>query len=94
MVTAAGPGLEDGRRTQPGRRVGQSRAGSVVEAVVNVIVGYGVAVVTQIVVFPCFGWNPDPFTNVKIASIFTCVSLIRSYLLRRVFNYLHVGSGR
>ena len=33
----------------------QSRAMSLVEAMTNVVVGYGVAVLTQIVVFPWFG---------------------------------------
>ena len=33
----------------------QSRAMSLVESVANVIVGYGVAVVTQILIFPVFG---------------------------------------
>ena len=33
----------------------QSRLMSLVEAVANVVVGYGVAVVTQMLVFPLFG---------------------------------------
>ena len=33
----------------------QSRLMSLVEAVTNVAVGYGLAVVTQIIVFPWFG---------------------------------------
>ena len=33
----------------------QSRTMSLVESVANVIVGYGVAVVTQILIFPIFG---------------------------------------
>jgi hypothetical protein len=33
----------------------QSRTMSLVEAVANVVLGYGVAVVTQILIFPIFG---------------------------------------
>ena len=33
----------------------QSRVMSLVEAVANLVVGYGVAVVTQILIFPVFG---------------------------------------
>ena len=33
----------------------QSRLMSMVEAITNVVVGYGVAVVTQILIFPIFG---------------------------------------
>ena len=36
----------------------QSRLMSLVESVANVIVGYGVAVVTQILIFPIFGLQP------------------------------------
>jgi len=37
------------------RRHEQSRTMSLVEAAANVVVGYGVAVVTQILIFPVFG---------------------------------------
>lgn len=53
---------------------------SAAEAVANVVVGYGVAVATQIAVFPLFGMQTT------IGGIFTVVSIVRSYVLRRVFN--------
>ena len=37
----------------------QSRLMSLVEAVANVVVGFGVAVVTQLLVFPLFGIEAD-----------------------------------
>jgi len=64
----------------------QSRAMSLVEAVVNVIVGYGVAVATQAVVFPWFGLETTLDQNLQMGLIFTVVSLIRGYALRRFFN--------
>jgi hypothetical protein len=64
----------------------QSRAMSLVEAIANVVVGYGVAVATQIIVFPWFGFHATVDQNLAIGSIFTFVSLVRSYALRRVFN--------
>ncbi len=57
-----------------------------VEAVANVAVGYGVAVGTQIVVFPWFGLQASLGDTLAIGAIFTLVSLARSYVLRRVFN--------
>lgn len=57
-----------------------------VEAVANVAVGYGVAVGTQIVVFPLFGLQASLGDTLAIGAIFTLVSLARSYVLRRVFN--------
>lgn len=71
-------------------RVGQSRRGSIVEAVVNVLVGYGVAVTAQVMVFPLFGINIPLGDNLAIGVVFTVVSLMRSYALRRAFNWWHV----
>ena len=66
----------------------QSRWMSLVEAVTNVLVGYGVAVATQMLVFPLFGLNATLQENLAIGLIFTAVSLVRSYLLRRAFEAL------
>lgn len=64
----------------------QSRRMSAVEAVANVAVGYGVAIATQVAVFPLFGLQASLGDNLAIGAVFTVVSLVRSYLLRRVFN--------
>ena len=64
----------------------QSRKMSFVEAVTNVIVGFALAVLTQMLVFPMFGIAVLFNQHVSIAAIFTLVSLARGYLLRRVFN--------
>ena len=52
----------------------QSRLMSLVESVANVIVGYGVAVVTQILIFPIFGLHTTLAQNLKMGAIFTIVS--------------------
>lgn len=65
---------------------------SLVEAIANVAVGFGVAVLAQIVVFPLFGLDV-PFTdNLAIGAIFTAVSIGRSYALRRLFEAIRVRS--
>ena len=68
----------------------QSRWMSLVEAVTNVLVGYGVAVATQWLVFPIFGLYATLQENLLIGMIFTAVSLVRSYVLRRAFEALRV----
>lgn len=68
----------------------QSRWMSLVEAVTNVLVGYGVAVATQWAVFPLFGLYATLQENLVIGLIFTAVSLVRNYLLRRAFEGLRV----
>jgi hypothetical protein len=64
----------------------QSRTMSLIEAVANVIVGYGVAVAAQMMIFPWFGLSTTLGQNLQMGLIFTVVSLLRSYLLRRAFN--------
>jgi len=64
----------------------QSRLMSLVESVANVAVGYGVAVVTQILNFPVFGLHTTLAQNLKMGAIFTIVSITRSFALRRLFE--------
>lgn len=64
----------------------QSRWMSFVEATVNILVGYGIAVSTQILVFPIFGLQSTLTENLKIGAVFTAVSIVRSFALRRLFE--------
>ena len=66
----------------------QSRLMSLVESIANVAVGYGVAVVTQILIFPIFGLHTTLAQNLKMGAIFTVVSIARSFALRRIFERL------
>ena len=69
----------------------QSRLMSLVEAITNVVVGYGVAVFTQILIFPIFGLHTTLAQNLQMGLLFTCVSIIRSFLLRRLFEAIRVA---
>lgn len=64
----------------------QSRWMSLLEAVANIAVGYGVAVLTQVLVFPLFGLSVSLGENLGIGAVFTIISFVRSFLLRRIFN--------
>lgn len=68
----------------------QSRLMSLIEAITNVIVGYGVAVVTQILIFPIFGLQTTLGQNLAMGGVFTIVSLLRSFALRRLFEAILV----
>ena len=72
----------------------QSRLMSLVEAFANVIVGYGVAVVTQILLFPLFGLHTSLGQNLAMGAIFTIVSIARSFALRRVFEAIRMRSAK
>ena len=67
----------------------QSRKHSAIESVANVAIGYGIAVLAQIVIFPVFNIHIPLSDNLLIGVFFTIVSLIRSYCLRRLFNAIH-----
>ena len=62
----------------------QSRRMSLVEAATNVV-GYAVAVLTQLLVFPIFGLQASPAVRQPGHGL-TAVSIGRSYVLRRVFE--------
>ena len=64
----------------------QSRLMSLAEAVTNVVVGYALAIATQIVVFPWFGIETGLAEHLSIGLAFVGVSLVRGYLLRRLFE--------
>ena len=66
----------------------QSRRQSLIEAITNVVVGYALAVLTQIVVFPWFGLKVSLNDNLAIGAMFVIISLLRSYALRRLFEQL------
>ena len=66
----------------------QSRVGSVLEAIANVALGYWIAIAAQMAIFPLFGVNLPLGDNLLIGLLFTVVSLVRGYALRRLFNRL------
>jgi hypothetical protein len=72
----------------------QSRLMSLFESVANVAIGYGVAVVTQMLIFPIFGLHTTLAQNLKMGAIFTVVSIARSFALRRVFETIRMRSAK
>ncbi len=70
----------------------QSRTMSLVESLTNVAVGYGIAVIAQILVFPLFGLSTTLAENMAIGAIFTVVSIARSFTLRRVSEAIRMRS--
>ena len=69
----------------------QSRLQSLLESIANILIGMGIAFAAQLIVFPALGLVVRLDQNVAITVAFTAVSLVRSYVLRRLFNRLHTG---
>ena len=67
-------------------RRAQSKEDSFLEAATNVALGFFLALITQAIVYPLFGMTTTFATDGTIALIFTALSFIRSYLVRRAFE--------
>lgn len=68
----------------------QSKLMSFAESLVSVLIGYSVAILSQVIIFPMFGIDVSMSDNLIIGGIFTVISIIRSYIVRRIFNYLSI----
>ena len=64
----------------------QSKLESLAEVCLNVAIGWVIALLTQLIVFPMFGINVTVGEQLSISVIFTAVSIIRGYIIRRWFN--------
>jgi len=72
----------------------QSRLMSLAESVTNVVIGYVLAIATQIVVFPWFGIETGLGEHLTIGLAFVGISLARGFLLRRLFEAIRMRSTR
>lgn len=85
------PDAPEGTENPPHTRPkGQSRLHSFIESILNIVIGFGVAIGAQLAIFPLFGIQISLSQNLGIGFLFTLVSLMRSYALRRFFNFLHI----
>lgn len=64
----------------------QSKSRSWKEAFTNIAIGYCVNFFANLVVFPMFGYNITIADNIVIGLVFTVISVIRQYVVRRYFN--------
>ena len=69
----------------------QTKIQSLIESGINILIGYLVALISQLVVFPQFGINIPLTDNLLIGFWFTVISLIRGYAVRRWFNHRQRG---
>ena len=65
----------------------QSRKGSVVEAVQNIVVGCVFNMLANFAIFPLFGWAISLEQNLMLGVIYTVISFVRSYSIRRFNNW-------
>jgi hypothetical protein len=67
----------------------QSKKMSLIETIVSVLIGYVVSIISQLLLFPMFNIEVSLTDNLLIGLFFTVVSIIRGYLVRRLFNWIN-----
>jgi hypothetical protein len=67
----------------------QTKTQSMIETLAGVLIGYIVALISQLVIFPFFDIEISLTDNLIIGFWFTVISIIRGYYVRRLFNYIH-----
>ena len=66
---------------------GQTKLDSIIEASINIIIGYTLAVLANYVVLNSLNYNVDIVGASIIGLTMTIISFVRQYILRRYFNY-------
>jgi hypothetical protein len=91
IVKDIGNAKHSGSHIEPEGAVaqGQTRRQSMVESVTNIGIGWLLSLGVTAVVLPYFGHEVTFGENAAMTTIFTVISLIRSYAVRRFFNNLH-----
>ena len=69
----------------------QTKKQSFIEACMNILFGYAVALGSQLLIFPLFGILIPMRDHIWISIYFTIISLTRSYIIRRYYNHKHRG---
>lgn len=65
---------------------GQKKSHSFAEAIFNVVIGFFISMAANMIVLPWFGFKVSIRSAFWIGIIFTVISIVRSYILRRLFN--------
>ena len=64
----------------------QTKKQSLLETLTSVFVGWLIGVILNMLVLPLFDYDVNLTDGVLISIIFTAVSVVRSYVVRRFFN--------
>ena len=64
----------------------QSKKQSLIESLTSTTIGIIIGIVLNVTILPIFGYPVSLSDSLWISVIFTAVSVIRSYAVRRIFN--------
>lgn len=69
----------------------QRKVISLVEVCLSTVIGFTIALCAQVfIIFPLYDIKVNMLTNVEITIMFTIISVLRGYFVRRLFNWLHL----
>ena len=73
----------------------QTRLGSLIEACINVAIGFAINFVANLLILPLIGFHISVSQNLFIGVLYTVISVGRSYCVRRWFNNrIHLAAQR
>jgi len=64
----------------------QSRRHSILESITQTVIGLATSFVIQVILYPLMGIPVTFKQNIIITAVFFVVSIIRGYIVRRIFN--------
>ena len=64
----------------------QTKLGSFYEACINVFIGFGINYCANLLILPIFGFHITLIENFFMGLLYTIISVIRSYIVRRWFD--------
>ena len=66
----------------------QTKRKSLIESVIQTIIGLGTSILIQIILYPIMGIPVTFSQNLVITLVFFTVSIVRGYFVRRIFEKL------
>jgi hypothetical protein len=87
VTEASGDALKVGDVvTFPEAPRGQTRLGSAIEVAMNIVIGFSINWVANLLILPLYGFQVTGSQAFSMGLIFTVIAITRGYVLRRVFN--------
>ena len=66
----------------------QTKKQSIIEVITNTVVGLAFSFAIQVIIYPILGMNVSINQNLLITLMFFIASILRGYILRRLFTKL------
>lgn len=64
----------------------QTRLGSLIEVCINILIGFSINWVANMYILPLYGFKITGGQAFSMGLIFTAISVVRGYVIRRWFN--------